>query len=140
MNRCVKSFNKRTIQTINNLNVMLRKLTVKVDADISSLLFQSSFHQSSALGRPSGSLSSHRAAMTGARCVARPHVDRVLTLVLMRDFRKCRGQSCGLVASETLTLTRNGFSLERKNISLSPFPSFYLLFIYFHSLSLILTS
>lgn len=33
---------------------MLRKLTVKVDADISSLLFLSSFYQSATLGRPSG--------------------------------------------------------------------------------------
>lgn len=91
MNGGVKSFNKRTIQTINNLNVMLRKLTVKVDADISSLLFLSSFYQSAALGRPSGFLLSRRAAVTGARCVARPHVAQVLTLSLMRDFRKCRG-------------------------------------------------
>ncbi len=91
MNGSVKLFNKWTIQTINNLNVMLRKLTLKVDADIRSLLFPSSARQSLTLERPSDSLFSHRAAMTEARCVVRLHVDWVLTFGLMRDFRKRRG-------------------------------------------------
>lgn len=88
MNGSVKLFNKWTIQTINNLNVMLRKLTLKVDADIRSLLFPSSARQSLTLEWPSDSLFSHWATMTEARCVVRPHVDRVLTF----------GLSCRVVA------------------------------------------